>query len=152
MGCMSDDKPPKETTRIEELLERPCWVIDLLPQRVPADAGGQFFRIEPKLLEGKRLRRSFVDVLLKLNCYYDFLVFRGESDEGVANPKPEKLEKWVLRDKEGLTILIPEVDALVAVPTDSTCIALHNPNDELLELVRQIVTGSGLFVWEASNS
>ena len=146
---MYDDEAPNGTMRIAELLEKPCWVIDLLPCRVPADAGGQFFRIEPKLLKGKRLRHAFASVLLKLNCYYDFLVFLGESDEHVVNPKPKKLEKWVLRDKDGLTILIPEVEALISVPTDSTYIALHNPTRELLELVRQIATASGLFVWEA---
>ena len=143
------DDATNETMLIDELLEKPCWVIDLLPCRVPADTGGQFFRIEPRFLKDRRLRCTFVSVLLKLNCYYDFLVFRGESDEYVANPKPKKLEKWVLRDKEGLSILIPEVEALISVPTDSTYIALHNPTRELLELVRQIATASGLFVWEA---
>ena len=146
---MSHNKAPDEVTRIEQLLEMPCWVIDLLPCQVPTDIGGQYFRIEPKLLEGRRVRRSFADVLLKLNCYYDFLVFRGECDEYVANPKPKKLERWVLHDKEGLSILVPEADALIAVPTDSTYIALHNPTRELLELVRQIASASGLFVWKA---
>lgn len=148
---MSKGKASDETTRIEKLLEQPCWVIDLLPYRVPEDARGQFFSIEPELLKGKRLRRAFADVLLKLNCYHDFLVFRGESDEYVTNPKPKKLEKWVLRDKEGLTILIPEEDALIAVPTKSTYIALHNPTDEFFELARQVATASGLFVWKAPN-
>ena len=31
---------------MEELLQKPCWVIDFLPEQVPADAAGQFFAVE----------------------------------------------------------------------------------------------------------
>lgn len=27
--------------RMEELLEKPCWIIDILPERVPERSGGQ---------------------------------------------------------------------------------------------------------------
>ena len=30
---------------IEELLQKPYWVIDFLPQQVPADSAGQFFAV-----------------------------------------------------------------------------------------------------------
>ena len=31
---------------IEEYLNKPYWVIDILPKQVPADSKGQYFRIE----------------------------------------------------------------------------------------------------------
>ena len=61
--------------KIEELLTAPCQVIDILPQRVKKDGKGQYFAIEEYFLQPKELRRfylKFADILLKLNCYYDF--------------------------------------------------------------------------------
>ena len=144
----------EEAGLIERLLEQPYWVIDLLPSQVPENAGGQFFALEKTFLDGLRqleLRYQFVDVLQKLNCYHDFVVYRGESEKGKLNPKPQKLEKWIIRNEEGLNIVLlsanaPE-DALIAVPTDSTCMTLYGPSPELLEQVKSIATASGLFVW-----
>ena len=31
--------------KIEKLLEKPCYVIDVLPKKVPADANGSFFEV-----------------------------------------------------------------------------------------------------------
>ena len=56
---------------IEELLQSPYWVIDFLPRQVPADSVGQFFAVERFFLQETRqtaLRRSFADILLKVNC------------------------------------------------------------------------------------
>ena len=144
----------EEAGLIERLLEQPYWVIDLLPSQVPENAGGQFFALEKTFLDGLRqleLRYQFVDVLQKLNCYHDFVVYRGESEKGKLNLKPQKLEKWIIRNEEGLNIVLlsanaPE-DALIAVPTDSTCMTLYGPSPELLEQVKSIATASGLFVW-----
>ena len=36
---------------IEEFLDKPYWVIDILPKQVPADDRGQYFRIEKYFLE-----------------------------------------------------------------------------------------------------
>ena len=57
--------------KVERLLEAPHWVIDLLPQQVSLDSGGQFFAVEKYYLDSpqqERLYRQFADVLLKLNC------------------------------------------------------------------------------------
>ena len=138
--------------RIERLLARPCWVVDLLPRRVPEDGGGQFFEVEPVLLRTRQARRRFADVLLGLNCYCDVVVVCGEDDEGVANPSPAWLERQVLGNDVGLSVLLPAEDALVVVPTDSTYLALHNPDEALLALVRQLASTAGLFVWRAEST
>ena len=62
---------------IEELLNKPYWVIDILPEQVPEGGAGQYFAVErywqqsPAFAE---IRRRFAGILLKLNCYSDFRV------------------------------------------------------------------------------
>jgi len=140
-----------DSNAIDDLLQKPYWVIDLLPRQVPADAEGQFFAIEHLLLDGPRgteLRHRFASVLLMLNCYYDLTVFRGEREQGKANPRPEKLERWVMRNREHLCVALSSEQALVVVPTDSTCMTLYNPTPSLLDEVRTIASACGLFVWQ----
>ena len=38
----------------QELLEKPCWVIDFLPRRVPEKSGGHFFEVEQFYLDESR--------------------------------------------------------------------------------------------------
>ena len=65
---------------IEELLEQPYYVMDILPRQVPADSGGQYFKVEEYYLKDMgRLCRQYADVLLKLNCYYD-LAFSHDAE------------------------------------------------------------------------
>lgn len=135
---------------IENLLQKPYWVIDLLPSQVPADSEGQFFVVERVLLNGvhgSALRSSFARTLLMINCYHDFLVFRSEQEMGASNPEPAELERWVMGNQEGLNVVIPSEQALIAVPSDSTCMTLYNPSPQLLEEVQSIASANGLFVW-----
>ena len=65
---------------VERLLEKDCYVIDFLPVRVPVNSDGRFFAVEEYYLEtrGRELRRSFSEILLKLYCFYDFIICTGE--------------------------------------------------------------------------
>ncbi len=63
----------EQANKIDELLEKTCYVIDFLPEQVKTDAGGQYFDIESYLLNSERhflLKDRFVNVILKLMCYY----------------------------------------------------------------------------------
>ena len=40
---------------IEELLQTPYWIIDILPKQVPKDSPGQYFSIEDFFLQGENL-------------------------------------------------------------------------------------------------
>ena len=62
---------------IEGYFDRQYWVVDILPKQVPADAPGQYFRVEEYYLETgwlKDIRKKFLNILLKLNCYYCFFI------------------------------------------------------------------------------
>lgn len=63
--------------KIDELLNTTCYVIDTLPKKVEKDDEGQYFAVEEYYLKQAELNKlywKFIDILLKLNCYYDFQV------------------------------------------------------------------------------
>ena len=136
---------------IEELLEKPYWVIDILPERVPEKGGGQFFTVEVWLLKDPALRQKQASFLLKLNCYYDLTIVRDE--EKIRNPKPEDLESLIGR--EYLNILVGD-SSLISVDHTDIYMTLYNPDERMLGLVEKLATGEGLYVrkseertWEA---
>ena len=138
---------------VERLLASPYWVIDLLPMQVPEDSRGQFFDVERYYLQEpqyERLCRQFADVLLKLNCYYDLLVNRNSGDEWVKNSEPATLASWLtgcLRHGH-LCILVNDGDALITASGGDTHLTLYNPSEDLLQLVSQLASAAGLFVWK----
>ena len=84
---------------IEKMFEKPYWIVDILPERVPADSAGQYFVIEQYYLGGTRvieLRRKQLGVLLKLNCYCSFLVSFDVGLHWAENPAPEEIEKRLM--------------------------------------------------------
>ena len=137
---------------VEQLLEAPYWVIDFLPMQVPQYSAGQFFAVEQYYLEEpqhERLCRQFADVLLKLNCYYDLLVNCDGGDEWLY-PGPKMLEKCLMESLQNghLCVLIGDGDALITARGGDTNLTLYNPSPALLELVRQLATAAGLFLWQ----
>ena len=56
------------TERIEELLEKPYWIIDILPEQVPADSAGQYFAVEEYFRRQPETKQKKINVILKINC------------------------------------------------------------------------------------
>ena len=142
---------------IDEIMEKPCWVMDILPKRVPQDAGGQYFAVERYYLDRiALLREKYAQMLIKLNCYYDIAVSH-DSEKWKRNPDPEDMERWlgaclsVGPTEPSLFISVPSEDALIVVQRDNTHITIYNPSEALLELLRQLATAEGLFVWKGIN-
>lgn len=136
--------------------EQVTWVIDLLPRRVPAHGAGQFFAVESHLLQGahlEQLAHKFANILLKLNCYYDFKVACG--DDEMLNPPPEQLEQFVWQCVTGNDLPAFMHIALTPAPTTITVargdinMTLNQPTDVMLQLVTQLAHAEGLFVWPA---
>ena len=126
---------------IDELLQAPYWIVDILPEQVPADGPGQYFAVEKYYLEKDRLaavKDKHVNVLLKLNCY------RQLSLDGETNPPPERLAAAVKR--RSLCLRVDE--ALILSEPDDTHMTLFDPDERLLALVRTLAAGEGLFVWQ----
>ena len=136
---------------IEELLNKPYWIIDILPEQVPEDSAGQYFAVErywrqpPAIAE---IRRRFTGVLLKLNCYSDFLVSFSDSDQQVSNPDPELLVSWINSEQKDLCIVLPEENTLITLNHDDTCMTVFNPPESLLDRIRSLAAANGLFLWQ----
>ena len=133
---------------IEELLEKPYWVIDILPKQVPADSPGRFFAVEQLLLahpQVEALRARKLSVLLKLYCYHDLRISTDYGETWTENPDPGELSSAL--DSE-LYLLLPDEEALITADPGDIYMTLYNPSDDLLALVRQLAESEGLFVWQ----
>ena len=130
---------------VEELLQCPYWIIDILPSQVPADSPGQYFAVEKYFLQGSRfeeIKQKHINLILKLNCYRDISI----GDETVINPLPDHIAGEM--KKRYLYIMIDE--SMILSEPDDTHLTVFNPDSQLLELIRQIASGEGLFVWKPS--
>ena len=132
---------------MEELLNKPYWVIDFLPRQVPAKGSGQFFAVEEYYLRSP-LRRGFAEILLKLNCYYDFEVCEPETEKWQKNPPPEALFSWIADNEKDLCVLLPAENALITANRDDLYMTVYGPSEELLQLLRSLAAASGLFLWQ----
>ncbi|MBQ8129129.1 MAG: hypothetical protein IJ175_02630 [Clostridia bacterium] len=128
---------------VEELLESPYWIVDVLPSQVPKGSPGQYFAVEKYFLQGDRLKaikQKHIDLVLKLNCYRDISI----DDRTDVNPSPEQIASEMR--KRYLYIMTGE--SMILSEPDDTHLTVFNPDSQLLELIRQIATGEGLFVWK----
>ena len=132
---------------MEELLNKPYWVIDFLPRQVPAKGGGQFFAVEEYYLRSP-MRRGFAEILLKLNCYYDIEVCEPETEKWQKNPPPEALFSWIADNEKDLCVLLPAENALITANRDDLYMTVYGPSEELLQLLRSLAAASGLFLWQ----
>ena len=119
---------------IEELLQSPYWIIDILPSQVPKDSPGQYFAVEKVFLQGDRIeeiKQKHIDLIWKLNCYRDISI----GDETEINPLPrhiaDEMKKRVLYIMTGESMILSE--------PDDTHLTVFNPDPQLLELLRQLV-------------
>ena len=128
---------------IEELLEKPYWILDVLPEQVKRDSPGQFFAVERYFLEPSRLaavKESHVRTILKLNCYRSLSL----DEEGETNPPPEEIAEAV---RTRHVCLLTE-DALLVSDPDELYLTVYDPDEPLLGLLRALAAGEGLYLWK----
>ena len=101
------DKAMKDTDFIESLLEKPYWLIDVLPKQVPAGSAGQYFNVERYFLSRlNEFSRKFARVLIRLNWYYDLTV-STDGESWILNGSPEDLARQCAQ-AEGLFVWGPK--------------------------------------------
>ena len=125
---------------IEELLEKPYWIIDILPKQVPKDSPGQYFAIEDFFLKEQltEIKKKHIGVILKLNCYVDISI------DGEKNPAPERIRDIMMERY----VYIMLGDSMIISEPDDTHMTVFNPDKELMDLISEISSSEGLFVWE----
>ena len=138
---------------IEEYLEKPYWVIDMLPKQVSADSKGLYFEIEKYYREHPQIDniyKKFTNILLKLNCYEDIDVSH-DGEEWLTNPAPHELESALMgsmTDNQMFYIILKSADVLITVSGDDTYMTVYNPREEMTELIRSLAGSEGLFLWK----
>lgn len=128
---------------IDELLETPYWIIDILPKQVPKDSPGQYFAVEEYYLSKKQIaevKNRHIGLVLKLNCYRDLSL----DEETEINPPPVRIAEEMR--KRHLCILTG--DSMILSEPDDLSLTLYHPDEELLELVTTLAAGEGLYVWQ----
>ena len=138
---------------IEALLNKPYWVIDILPEQVPENSAGQYFAIEQYYLQTgiTDIHRRFTDVLLKLNCYFDFLVCLSDQEQQIYNPEPERLVSWINTEQKDLCIVLAGENVLVTLNHDDTYMTVYNPSEALIYRIRNLAIAHGLFCWQPNQ-
>ena len=134
--------------KVEELLEKPYRVIDILPEQVPAETPGRYFAVERYYLEPARyadIRKRFADIVIKLYCYYDLIVLLGDADEPLVDPEPEQLADWIESAKQHMCVLIGN-DSLLMISTDDLYMTVFNADDSLTARIELLAKAKGLFV------
>ena len=135
----------------DDLITAAFYVVDFLPRQVPADGGGQFFAVERYYMKKDRLKtlyRHFARILLKLNCYYDFIV--GTDETWMAELSPKELHRKVLRCADGgdLQILLPSENALVTLIGGDLNMTVFNPTREILNVLSPLAAAESVFLWQ----
>ncbi len=138
------------------LLEGPYWIVDILPEQVPADAAGQYFAVERYFLQRLRivpLRRKYAEILLRLNCYYDMAVSFDSCMTWETNPDPEAFADRVagLSGNDFLRAVFAEQNAMIDYDHNDTYLTVYDPDAALLDKLRALAAGSGLFVWSPTK-
>jgi hypothetical protein len=131
---------------VEELLEMPYWIADILPEQVKSNSAGQYFSVERYLMREPRrteIKRRHAELVLKLNCYYGVSM----DDEAEMNPPPERIEETIL--SRYVCVLLG--DSLIVSDPDDTNLTIYNPDERLLSLLDKLCTGAGLFLWQPES-
>jgi len=126
---------------INEILQTPFWVIDILPKQVPEKNSGQFFTIEKYFTEDDRIagiKQKHINLILKLNCYMEI------SMDDETNPPPAK----VAHEMRRRYVWIRHGDSMIISEPDDAHMTLFNPDEDLLELVKTLAQGEGMYVWQ----
>jgi hypothetical protein len=84
------------------------------------------------------IKKKHINVILKLNCYMDVSI-----DEEV-NPAPERIRDTM--SEQPAYIMIG--DAMILSEPDNLYMTVYNPDDSLLESLREISASEGMFVWK----
>ena len=135
-----------------ELLEGPYWIVDILPEQVSADAGGQYFAVERYYLQPERiwaLRRRYAEILLRLNCYYDMAVSFDSCMSWETNPDPETFAERVvgLTGNDFLRAVFAEQNAMIDCEPEETWLTVYDPDAALLPRLSALAAAEGFFIW-----
>ena len=136
---------------IDQILEKPYHVIDILPDQVMKDCAGQYFAAEEYFRTDERLRplrAKFASIILKLNCYYDLDVCFYPEEKWEKNPDPKTLEESIISmpQTKMARFVIEAEEAMIDLDGCDTYMTVFGAGDELLRRAQALAKAEGLFV------
>ena len=145
-----EDEPWKD---LDAYLEKPYWVVDILPKQVPENSRGQYFKIADYYLchpQVDAIYKKFSDIFLKLNCYDDMAVSQ-DGENWIVNPAPCDLVAMTVNTMHPNRMLYAALKSsgtLLVVAGDDIYFTIYNPTTEILELLGSLASAEGLFLWK----
>ena len=139
---------------LDPYFEKPYWIADILPARVPEGSQGQYFKVEEWYLEPDRLlriRRKYTEIFLKLCCYFDAALNIVPGEVWTEDPEPEELVckmQEAFSGNQTVNFLIPSEHTLFTLNADDTYMTVYGPTERVMELLKPLVLSEGLFLWK----
>ena len=139
---------------IEMIMERPYWIIDILQKRVPENSDGEYLQVEQYYLSEPHitaLREKFLEIILKLSCYYAVNISTDCGDSWLDAPNPDTLEKNIMNcvEAKSLYISTSSPECLITIDGCDTYMTVYDSDKELIEILKQLAGAVGLFMWQA---
>lgn len=143
---------------VEELLEAPYFVADILPERVSKDAEGQYFAVEKYFCAPERLAdiyRRHAEVMLRFNCYHSMFVTFDRGETWERDPEPEGFVRRVTELAGGgagfMRAVFPGAKVMIELDAGDTWTSVCCRGGEAPETLRALVSSAGLFLWPGEN-
>ena len=138
--------------RIDSLIDKKVYLIDIFPKTVPHKTDNRYFAVEKYFHQNRsEFERKLITIILKLYCYYDFIV--NSEDKITENPTIGELtmllEKCFRGEFGNINIVLPEYDAMISLNNNDLYMTAYNVSSELQELIAQLVNAEGMFFYEA---
>ncbi|EWM55091.1 hypothetical protein [Ruminococcus flavefaciens] len=140
--------------KIDALMDKKAYLIDIFPKTVPQRADNRYFAVEKYFQQNRfELERKLTYIILKLYCYYDLTVVID--DNITENPQADELtvllEKCFSGELRYINIVLPECEAMLLLNYGELYITAYNVSGELKELLAQLVSAEGMFFYEAPH-
>ena len=135
---------------IDDLFEKPCHVIDVMPQVVSADLTQEFSQLESFLLAPEQvriLRRKFANIIMKLGCYFRLSASTdcGETFTGGLTPAQTQALFEQCVGAKCLYILAEQQGSLIVADGCDIYMSIYSESERFISLVRELAASEDLF-------
>ncbi len=130
--------------RIDEAMERTCYVIDYLPMLVPNNPESHFNEVYSYLEDNnEEIMERFSRFTLKLLCYHkaEFCIDGEEEEDYEIEDFADEMEA-----SGDVIMYFKKEDAVLRHGSDDLYMALYNPSAQMLALCKMIADSENLFI------
>ena len=147
--------------QIDLLLEENAWVVDILPEQVPAERGSRYAMFDA-YMDSPEMSEAFCvklnSILTKLYCYHDLTVYLPAEETAMEQPQMTDITMAVRacllgeekRDAVTEFLVKGKKQAMIMLCRQDFYMTVFGADDDLLRLVRLLAASEGLFVRPAA--